>query len=68
LVAWCNNGLNDEQIAEAAWQQGVEVAPISAYVMGSPIRGGLVLGYGMLKPEEIRTGVQKLAGVFTSGC
>ncbi|MCE7982808.1 MAG: PLP-dependent aminotransferase family protein [Caldilinea sp. CFX5] len=67
LVAWCNNGLNDEQIAEAAWQQGVEVAPISAYVMGAPIRSGLVLGYGMLKPEEIRIGVQKLAGVFTSG-
>lgn len=64
LVAWCNQGLNDEQIAAAAWQQGVEVAPISAYVMGAPIRSGLVLGYGMLKPDEICTGVQKLARVL----
>lgn len=67
LVAWCNTALDDEQIAEAAWQQGVEVAPISAYVMGPPMRGGLVLGYGMLKPDEIRTGVQKLARVFRNG-
>lgn len=67
LVAWCNTPLDDEQIAEAAWQQGVEVAPISAYTMRAPTRRGLVLGYGMLKPAEIHTGVQKLAAVFKSG-
>lgn len=64
LVAWCNTPLDDEQLAEAAWQHGVEVAPISAYTMNTPSRRGLVLGYGMLKPAEIQTGVQKLAAVF----
>lgn len=64
LVAWCNAGHEDQRLTQAAWQAGVEVSPISGYAMCQPIRHGLVLGYGMLTPAEIRTGVDKLAAVF----
>ena len=64
LVAWCNGKLADQPLAHAAWQAGVEVAPLSTYAMRTPTRHGLVLGYGMLTPTEIRTGVDKLAAAF----
>lgn len=64
LVAWCIPPIQDQLIAKVAWQQGVEVAPISAYAMLSPARSGLVLGYGMLNQDEIRTGVRALEKVF----
>lgn len=65
LVAWCDDAYDDQQLTQAAWQAGVEVAPISTYAMRHPTRQGLVLGYGMLTPAEIRTGVDKLATAFT---
>lgn len=64
LVAWCNGTFADQPLANAAWQAGVEVAPLSTYAMRTPTRHGLVLGYGMLTPSEIRTGVDKLATAF----
>lgn len=65
LVAWCNGTLDDQLLANVAWEAGVEVAPISTYSMRTPTRHGLVLGYGMLTPAEIRAGVEKLATAFT---
>lgn len=64
LVAWCNGVRDDQQLTKAAWQVGVEVAPISTYSMQATPRPGLVLGYGMLTPAEIRAGVDKLATAF----
>ncbi|MEZ4862177.1 MAG: PLP-dependent aminotransferase family protein [Caldilineaceae bacterium] len=60
LVAWLSPNLVDHAVAQAARQQGVEVAPISAYTMQSPVRAGLVLGYAMLDEAEMRAGVQGL--------
>jgi len=64
LVAWCKTPVDDREIAKAAWQQSIEVTPISTYSMLTPTRGGLVLGYGMLDETQIRTGVRGLEQVF----
>ncbi|MBX3011625.1 MAG: PLP-dependent aminotransferase family protein [Caldilineaceae bacterium] len=66
LVAWCQGAVDDQKVAKAAWQQGVECAPVSTYSMLTPARQGLVLGYGMLNQAEIQRGVQALALAFKS--
>ena len=66
LVGWLKNGLDDEIIAAAAAQQGVEVMPISSYSLWPETRQGLVLGYAMLNEQEIVTGVQRLHRALAS--
>ena len=54
-------GLDDVQVSAAAASQGVEAAPLSRFYAASCPRGGLVLGYGGLRPPEIDEGMRRLA-------
>jgi GntR family transcriptional regulator/MocR family aminotransferase len=60
LAGWLRPGLDDQQVAQLAAAQGVEVAPISGYTLAPPTRHGLVLGYAMLDDAQITAGVQAL--------
>ena len=67
VVGWLAPRLTDEgavvQIAEVA---GVSVRPLSRYFLGRSRRPGLVLSYGGLSPELIRSGVTRLARALQS--
>ena len=60
-VGWLPHGVDDRQVCTAAFEQGVEAAALSTYHMGPCARGGLLLGYGGLKPQEIEDGMRRLA-------
>jgi GntR family transcriptional regulator/MocR family aminotransferase len=63
-VAWLPEGLDDRQVSRAAAEHGIEAAPLSSYYAGPCRRGGLVLGYGGVKPPDICAGMRELAGVI----
>jgi GntR family transcriptional regulator/MocR family aminotransferase len=64
-VAWLPPGVDDRAASAAAAAFGVEAPALSNYsVAGRSERGGLVLGYGGLKPEEIVTGMRALAAAL----
>jgi GntR family transcriptional regulator/MocR family aminotransferase len=57
--------VDDREVAEAATAHGVEVMPLSAYVIGeAPVQSGLVLGFGAVTPEAIDRGMRGLAGAI----
>jgi len=61
VVAWLPPGVDDQAASAAALSNGVEAAALSSYrSAGAGGRGGLVLGYGGLRPKEIATGMRAL--------
>ena len=61
VLAWLPPGVDDQAASAAAIAHGVEAAALSSYRAAGPGgRGGLVLGYGGLRPKEIVTGMRAL--------
>jgi GntR family transcriptional regulator / MocR family aminotransferase len=60
-IGWLPAGVDDRQAAAAAFDRGVEAAPLSNYCLGDCPRPGLVLGYSGCRPEEIGAGMARLA-------
>ncbi len=63
-VGWLPHGVDDMQACAAALGQGVEASALSTYHMGPCARGGLLLGYGGVKPQEIDEGMRRLAAAI----
>jgi len=63
-VGWLPHGVDDRQVSAAALEHGVEAAALSTYHMGRCARGGLLLGYGGVGPQEIEEGVRRLASAL----
>jgi GntR family transcriptional regulator/MocR family aminotransferase len=59
------DGVDDVRVAQEAATRGLEVAPLSAY-FAERARGasGLVLGFGAVRPEASRRGMQRLAAAI----
>jgi GntR family transcriptional regulator/MocR family aminotransferase len=53
-------------IVERARREGVVVSTVDDYYLGPTLRNGLLLGYGGLEIEEIRTGARVLAAVISA--
>jgi len=65
LIGWLPRGVDDRVASAAAAAHGVEAGALSGYsYAGQRDRGGLVLGYGGLRPEEIATGMRALAAAL----
>lgn len=60
-VGWLPAGADDRKVSAAALEQGVLTTAVSTLHMGPCPRGGLILGYGGLTPEEIAEGMRRLA-------
>ena len=56
-------GLDDTEVARECSRLNVVVTPLTAYSASAPPRGGLVMGFGGVDEAEIRTGVERIAGV-----
>lgn len=52
--------MNDIRIAASAAENGLSVDPLSRYFVGDSTRQGLVLGFGCVKPTEIRQALEIL--------
>jgi GntR family transcriptional regulator / MocR family aminotransferase len=61
LIGWLAPGLDDSLAAREAATQGVDVWPLSLHALDPYPGAALLLGYASLSPQEIRSGVQRLA-------
>jgi GntR family transcriptional regulator/MocR family aminotransferase len=60
LCAMLPRGVSDVEVRDRAARVGIEVAPLSDYRLGRGGRGGLVFGFGAIRPAAIRAGVESL--------
>lgn len=56
--------MSESDVADAAKAQGIAVSPITRFSLQPTDTNGLVLGFGSIRPAEIRTGVEGLARVL----
>jgi GntR family transcriptional regulator/MocR family aminotransferase len=59
-VAWLPRGVDDKRVARNLGELGVGAPAVSSYCLERCPRGGLVLGFGNLAPEEIPGAVRLL--------
>jgi GntR family transcriptional regulator/MocR family aminotransferase len=64
LLGWLPEGTDDRTVSERAAKAGVAVRPLSAFYATPTRRGGLLLGFAALRPNQIRDGVRRLAAVL----
>jgi GntR family transcriptional regulator/MocR family aminotransferase len=57
-------GKNDVEIARRAAAKGISCIPLSSCYASARKSPGLLLGHAAFRPEQIRTAMQKLAGVL----
>jgi GntR family transcriptional regulator/MocR family aminotransferase len=62
-VAWLGCGLRAQTVAKVAASNGLEVVPLSRFVLSAPRPEGLVLGFAPYDPRQIAEGVDRLACV-----
>jgi GntR family transcriptional regulator/MocR family aminotransferase len=60
-VGWLADGLNAQDVTEAAARRDVQVVPISEYAVTRPPREGLQLGFAAVDEVELKRGVRELA-------
>lgn len=61
LVGFLPEGEDDREASRRAASRGVEAPPVSAFSLGPPEEGGLVLGYAAFDKPEIDEGAKALA-------
>jgi len=64
LVVHLPTAMDDAAVARCALAHDVETAPLSRYAIEPLPRGGLLLGYACVPPEQIKEGVEGLASVL----
>jgi GntR family transcriptional regulator/MocR family aminotransferase len=64
LWAELRHGLSDSRVRDEARLRGVECSAVSDYYLGRPQRAGLVLGFGCVRPQQMRTATQRLASAL----
>jgi GntR family transcriptional regulator/MocR family aminotransferase len=65
VTGWLAAGLDDRMAAREAAAQSVDVWPLSVHALEPYPRAALLLGYASLTPDEIESGVQRLAHALT---
>src|SRR5262249_58992229 len=60
-VGWLAPGLDAEVAAGAAAEHGLEVVPLSRFVLEEPRREALLLGFAAFDDRALRQGVDRLA-------
>lgn len=63
-VAWCEQNLNDLDLAAKAQDAGIETLPVSASFFEVPKRSGLILGFSTASPRSMRAAAGRLAGLL----
>lgn len=61
LIAWLPPDLSGRAASRLAATQGLHLPPISQFSMQPLQRDGLVFGFASASPEELRTGIHRLA-------
>jgi GntR family transcriptional regulator/MocR family aminotransferase len=65
LIGWLPDGVSDREVSRRAADDGLNLAPVSAYCIDQKLRDGFLLGYTAHDEKHIRQGMKKLARVLT---
>lgn len=60
-VGYLDDRVDLPELLEQAHAQGITLVPFGGYCMAPIRRKGLVLGFGSVRPEDIRTGMARIA-------
>ena len=60
LIGWLPKGADDQDVSSKLKERGVRAAPVSAYCLSKPERGGLLLGYTAFNERQIKDGVRRM--------
>ena len=60
LAAFLPPGTDDVAVSKNAALRGISATPLSTCYLSSPVRAGLILGYGGVNANQIRDGIRKL--------
>jgi GntR family transcriptional regulator / MocR family aminotransferase len=66
IVLWPRRRIDEADIIARARERGVGIYGISGHYIGRRHRPGLILGFARLSETEIREGIRKLRGVFST--
>jgi GntR family transcriptional regulator / MocR family aminotransferase len=66
LIGWLAEGFNELGVAEKAYENGLNLTPLSSYCIKSKLPAGVVLGYTGFDEKQIRQGVRKLREILTA--
>jgi GntR family transcriptional regulator/MocR family aminotransferase len=64
LIGWLPPGYDDRQVAQAAAEVSVDIAPLSLFAIEAYARAGILLGYTAVGEQEMRTGLARLAPIL----
>ena len=65
-IGWLTEGIKEQTIMELAAAHRLDLSPVSAFCLEPYPRQGLLLGYAAFTPQEIRSGVKRLATLLSS--
>jgi len=66
LIGWLPKGVDDQDVSSKLKEHGVRAAPVSAYCIYKPKRGGLLLGYTAFNERQIKDGVKRMVKRLTA--
>ena len=61
LIGWLPDDIDPDAVSREAERRNITAIPISRYCISPYPRGGLMLGFGHTRPEDIRPAVHQLA-------
>ena len=65
-VGWLPEGITEQTVIELSTAQRLDLSPVSTFCIEPYSRQGLLLGYAAFTPQEIRSGVKRLATLLSS--
>lgn len=66
LIGWLAKGLDEIEVAEKAFENGLNLTPLSSYGIENNLPSGIILGYTGFDEKQIRQGIRKLKRVLES--
>lgn len=64
VIGWLPEGVDDQAVAAAGAAAGLELSPLSRFIIRTPRRPGLLLGFSGFDADEIEAGVRLLRQVL----
>jgi GntR family transcriptional regulator / MocR family aminotransferase len=64
LIGWLAPNFNELEVAEKAFEAGLNLMPLSTYCIENKLPPGLILGYTGFNEKEIKEGIGRLKEVL----
>lgn len=64
MQLWAETDVPDLRLRDEAAARGLETSAVSDYYLEEPRKSGLVLGFGCVRPQEMRQGAQRLMQAY----